>query len=266
MKLIIKIRDLIRWCIRTLCADLLEDISRIQQYNLSTFAMHQKAFPQFKGICTGKDVVVVACGPTAKDYKPIKGAVHIGVNRAIYLEEIKLDYLFMMDACAPRKNNEMPDYNNYRRGQCVKFYGITGFPMKEPNYVPSESDAIEADAYRYRTDNLVAMRIEHNGQFLYDISTQPLTDFGSIVFSALQFALWTNPKRIYLVGCDCSNLGHFNDPNSNMDLNVGLIKLGYQRLKEFANAYYPETEIISVNPVGLKGLFKDWNQSNTPCL
>ena len=140
MKIILKLRDIVRWCIRTLCADLLEDISRIQQYNFSTFAMHQKAFPQFKGIYTGKDVVVVACGPTAKDYKPIEGAIHIGVNHAIYLKNVQLDYLFLMDAYKARKDNEMPDYNNYRKGKCVKFYGITSFPMNNTTYVPSESD------------------------------------------------------------------------------------------------------------------------------
>ena len=28
-------------------------------------------------------------------------------------------------------------------------------------------------------------------------------------------------------------------------------------MKEFAETYYPDTEIISINPVGLKGVFKD---------
>ena len=28
-------------------------------------------------------------------------------------------------------------------------------------------------------------------------------------------------------------------------------------LKAFAKAFYPDVEIISVNPVGLKGIFKD---------
>ena len=28
-------------------------------------------------------------------------------------------------------------------------------------------------------------------------------------------------------------------------------------MKKFAEVYYPETEIISVNPIGLKGLFRD---------
>ena len=31
----------------------------------------------------------------------------------------------------------------------------------------------------------------------------------------------------------------------------------WEEIKAFALTYYPETEIISINPVGLKGIFKD---------
>lgn len=31
-------------------------------------------------------------------------------------------------------------------------------------------------------------------------------------------------------------------------------------LKKFAETYYPDTKIISVNPVGLKGIFTDLYQ------
>ena len=35
------------------------------------------------------------------------------------------------------------------------------------------------------------------------------------------------------------------------------MKTGYAQMKMFARFYYPETEIISINHVGLCGLFKD---------
>ena len=35
------------------------------------------------------------------------------------------------------------------------------------------------------------------------------------------------------------------------------LKEDYKLMKEFAGLHYPETEIISVNPVGLKGIFKE---------
>lgn len=263
MKLLEKIRDILRWVIRTLSADFLEDISRVQQFNLSTYAMHQNAFPQFKNKHNGQDVVVVACGPTAKDYQPVKDAIHIGVNRATHLPQVSLDYLFVMDANDKRKTNQMSDYNDYRPDKCIKFYGISGDFIDNKLFVPSESDTIKANAIRFRTDNLIGLRITNNGRFLYDISTQPLTDCGSVVFSALQFALWTNPRRLFLVGCDCTATGHFNSSGDKTGL-PPTIRNSYSKLKDFAEAYYPNTEIISVNPVGLKGMFKDWYQKDSP--
>ena len=254
MKLIIKIRDLIRWCIRSLCADFLEDISRIQQFNLSTAEMHKKAFAPFKNKFNGRDIVIVACGPTAKDYKPIPNAIHIGVNHAIRLSSVQLDFLFIEDT----NPTVMPEYNEYRPGTCIKFYGISGDYYPGAHWIPSESDTIAAGAIRYRTDNQVDKRIVQNSRFVYDIATQPLGDFGSVVFPAIQFALWTNPHRIYLVGCDCTDQGHFDNPNVKIGIKGAppIVEV-YKLLKDFASVFYPATEIISIRPVGLKGIFID---------
>lgn len=99
--------------------------------------------------------------------------------------------------------------------------------------------------------------------FYYDISVNPLPCFGSITFAALAFALWTNPKRIFLVGCDATFDGHFdgstmlsqdNDwTNFYYDVNTE----GWSKFKKFVELYYPNTKIISINPVRLKGMFTD---------
>ncbi len=85
---------------------------------------------------------------------------------------------------------------------------------------------------------------------------QALGDFGSVIFSAIQFALYTNPKRIYLVGCDCTDNGYFYRNRKTYNHDTSLVN-GWQKLKEFASIHYPNIEIISINPVGLKGLFTD---------
>jgi hypothetical protein len=98
----------------------------------------------------------------------------------------------------------------------------------------------------------------------YDIRKAPLGDVGgSVIFSAFHFALWTYPKRIYLVGCDCTARWgisgmHFNDisPNYNLSMNDNTLK-GWKKMKEFCQTYYPDVEIISINPVGLKDMFQD---------
>ena len=78
----------------------------------------------------------------------------------------------------------------------------------------------------------------------------------------MQFILWTNPKRIYLVGCDCSLNGYYDSKDKN-NLATQKVIEGWKKLKEFAQTYYPDTEIISINPIGLKGIFKDEYQKET---
>jgi hypothetical protein len=226
---------------------------------LSTMALHQRAFPPFKNKAAGRDVVVVAGGPSAAKFRPIPGAIYIGVNRAYKFSGISFDYLFCQDYEAVRGSDALDAIRDYRRGQCVKFIGLVGDDAWNNGYVFPESYVIEMDALRYR---VVQGTLD---DFAYDISVQPLADCGSVVFSALQFALWMNPRRLYLVGCDCSHGGYFYK-NGNVSasgantLDLDRVMQGYVWFKQFAQRYYPKTEIISVNPVGLKGLFIDQDQ------
>ena len=223
---------------------------------LSTMAMHQRTFAPYKNKAAGRDVVIVAGGPTASKFKPIPGAIYIGVNRAYKLSSVVLDYLFCQDYIAIRDGGTMDEMDAYRRGECVKFVGLVGDNAWGNDFVIPESFAIKIGALRYRA-------VEGDlDDFAYDLSVQPLADCGSVVFAALQFALWMNPRRLYLVGCDCSHGGYFYkggnvSPSGANPLELDRLMQGYAWFKQFATRYYPETEIISVNPVGLKGLFKD---------
>ena len=220
--------------------------NKLNQINLSTFNLHQKTFPRFKNINQGKDVVLLASGPTLKQYKPLENVINVGVNRSFQGTNEKCDYI--------------KELNNYNRETCIKFYGIASELSPYMEVIP-ESEAIEANALRYRTDCLDFNN--YSGiNFSYDIASQSLGDGRSIVFSAMQFILWTHPKKIYLVGCDCSLGGYFNNEKLNEKekqnyLNTVEIIENWKKLKFFANRYYPDTEIISINPVGLKGIFKD---------
>jgi hypothetical protein len=70
---------------------------------------------------------------------------------------------------------------------------------------------------------------------------------------------------LYLAGCDCSNNGCFYKAESagadgSNTLEIDRLVQGYVWFKKFARRYYPETEIISLNPVGLRGMFVDKDQ------
>ena len=84
--------------------------------------MH-RTFLQYKRAFEGKDVVLYGAGPSVKDYIFINNAIQIGVNGAINLENVQLDYLFVHDHMIA--NKEMNDrLDSYGGNSCKKFYAI----------------------------------------------------------------------------------------------------------------------------------------------
>lgn len=220
--------------------------------------LHKDTFGAFKNKFADKNVVLLATGPSLTDFIPIKDAIYVGVNGAFKYDKIKLDYLFMEDFSGLTYIEEAAKYN------CTKFYGINRWEyLRNCEVNPIENWLIPEDiALRHGAKRFYSEAPWLNGcinpsvPFAYDLTSEPLYCYGSIVFLAMQFILWTNPKKVYLVGCDCSNSGRFNDGQAN-PLETDYVINHWQKMKEFLEKYYPDIEIISVNPVGLKGLFKD---------
>lgn len=228
------------------------------QRSLATAKLHAETFKGFRGAFRGKDVVVVGAGPSVNDFKLLPDCIYIGLNRACALEKIPFNYLFVMD-----KVGIASYLKEFAARKCMKFVGDAGVG-KASQISETFFESLGDLARRYRTDSgCVESNYSH---FAVDLETQALGNFNSVAMQAMQFALYGRPRRIYLVGMDCSTQGHF-------DAGKGVKEEGYyqsgrqiwatgaaadwKKCKDFAEAYYPDTEIISVNPVGLKGLFKD---------
>ena len=220
----------------------------------SLYSTHGRIFPQFKNINNGKDVVIVATGPTLAKYKSIKDAVHIGVNRAYQFNKIKLQYLFMLDGTATKSYIDEID----KLDDIVKFYGLNLFKEEyRPGVRIPEYHLKSKNSYRCYTYNYQNMELNTN------LEVFPLYNSASIAFAAIHFALYTHPKRIFLVGCDSNSAPYWDGGGREQDYMVQADRInnimldGYKKLKRFAQICYPDVEIISINPVGLKGLFKD---------
>lgn len=228
-------RKLIRYSANQLC-----EINHIQ-------TVHQESFEKYKNCNIGKDIVIVAAGPSLHYYKPLTSAIHIGVNNTYKLQDtIKFDYMFAQDYANGKSKVMIQNIYNMK---CEIFFGITLGDSMHEILIP---ESMTVGVHRYFFSNSLNKRINP------DIRFYPLMDFNSVVFPAIHFALFTNPKRIYLVGCDVSSDGHFDAKDINiLNDNIKMMKIGYNKVKEFAEKHYPETEIISINPVGLTGLFKD---------
>lgn len=199
--------------------------------------VHKKSFSEFHGRHRGEVVAVVGTGPSLCYYSPGERMKHIGVNAAFKHPGLELDYYFLTHYI-PEWCNELKEYD------FVKFFSY--FEVF-PEYIIEENQA-----RRYFIS-------QPSRDIHADIEYYPLMGCESIIFPAIQFALYTRPRQLLLVGCDCTANGHFDADECSyyMDPAVAAWKDGYRRLKVFCNQHYPDTEIISVNPVGLKGMFHD---------
>ena len=228
-------------------------ISNINRHLIAA-SIHKQTFLPYKNKHYMQDVVLVGAGKSLNNYIPIKNALHLGLNRVFKFSKIHFDYLFATNKTGLEGYEQgFIDYPN-----CDKFIGDEN---GSSYFQISESFLNKANAKRFiNTSGLV------NKKLACFIETQPLYASSTVSIQAMQFLLYTNPKRIYLVGIDCSVAkdGHFIGEISSIakrqeDLINNDLKAinDWKNLKKFAQIYYPDTEIISINPVGLKGIFKE---------
>ncbi len=205
---------------------------------------HKAAFAEFKNCNTGKSVAIIASGPTMKYYSQIPDIAHIGMNASFLNPNVKLDYYFTTDYEA--RNAWFSELKNY---DFIKFFGQYSTGIFQNKYQVTEQIIYENNGRRF-------FQSAPDGEIHIDIEFYPLIGYYTIALQAIQFAIYTNAKRIYLIGCDCNTAGYF-DGSSQSGAATDFWLRGYIKLKAFIDRFYPEIEIISVNPCGLRGLFND---------
>lgn len=249
---------------------LFEDRCRMFEINsrlLATAKLHENTFLPYKNYCGGvKDIVMCGAGPTLNDFKPIDDAVYIAVNRAFLFDKVKFDFIFAQDY--EGINMVLEQLLDYQGNNCVKFLGT----QKVSKKIIPESYILKCNAKKFDTDWYI-YEDGCKGKLVLDLESRPLCNMMNVGQSVMQLCLYMNPRRIYIVGCDMSG-NHFSRGNQTEEeekqqgillektfqsKQKDLIKR-WKEIRDFASLYYPDTEIISVNPVGLKGIFRDLYQ------
>lgn len=223
---------------------------------LAVAKQHSKVFPQFKHANEGKTVALIATGPTMNYFNPADDVVQIGVNKAFLRKDLDLKYWFAIDYFATKNLIEDLKSKDFYKffGQCSSSNTdhIYVKVKEEPEYYCFPDSVIES------VPNSFKFYIDHPSREVNrDIETQPLPDFSSCVFSALSFALYSGAKKIYIVGCDCAMNGYFDKTQQIACWNINNLIKSWDVVKDYLAIFHPEVEIVSVNPVGLKGYFKD---------
>lgn len=237
---------------------------RINAYLNAATVVNNRTFSKYKNCNAGKDIVMCGAGPSFSKYIPLKGVIHVALNRALLNEKIKFDYLIADDFAGL---NFMMDY--VEQYKCTKFFGQQIESGKD-RVIP-ETFARKCGAERYYTDSFMVEN-GYKSVPVADIDCLPVGNMPNIALSALQILLFTGPRRIYLVGCDASANGHYTEKNISekqklehkkdleMAVSNDIVFDCWRNLKDFIETYYPDIEIVSINPVGLKGMFKDCYQ------
>lgn len=238
---------------------------RVSAANISASICNKECFRSIKNCNEGKMVVLCGAGSTLQKYVPISGAVHVALNRALLYKRVKYDWFIADDWDGINFfQEEIVKYD------CIKFFGRHFLGDCECE-IP-ESFRIACKARHFYSD-LYLVGNGFDSKFICDIDTMAIGNMPNIALEAMQIVLFSHPSKIYLVGCDASE-GHFIQPPNldkirikkhkedlKMAVSSDRVIQKWYELKEFADTFYPDIEIISFNPVGLKGIFKDEYQN-----
>jgi hypothetical protein len=218
--------------------------------------INSTAFSKYKNFFAGKSAVVYGTGYTLQQYIPIQEAIHLGCNRCLFYDKLIFDFYFFNDWSRTTKDYQK-EILNYKP-KIEKFFGT--FP-KQRSFGCNQSIAKQGNAVLYDMEG-------PSGKKTYqtEIDKYYMGDAGqSTVFVLMQFALFCGFSTIYIVGCDINNLSNKNSSekyffNSNIITNYSWyapLKKNWELMKDFILSNYRDVKIISINPIGLKGLFED---------
>ena len=269
--LILQIEKIYKKCKRLFASKqnvLLESLCyQMKLYN-QVQTVHSKIFPKYKNLHNGETAVLIASGPTVNQFNPDilkdENPKYVAVNGSFAFDKVNFDYLFLQDYSGLKKSvDKIPDAKNLANAE--KFYGIMS-PVPSNMVVPqSIINRDNANKYYVHSVCYDNGRLLPIVDFATDLSSEFLMCHGTIPLIALQFLLYAGFKKIYLVGCDCSVKGHFSKDMKKqvtLDTELGVWLLGWKKIKEFAQINYPDTKIISINPIGLQGYFEEKYTNN----
>lgn len=165
-------------------------LSWIERLNLVINSNRYSYLKQYKDKYRGARCFIIGTGPSLKkeDLNKIKKEVLIGVNSLCLWKEIVpyIDYFFIGDIYAYRRlAMDLPE-GTFLSSYCIRKCGKIG----KSNY-----QELPVSRFNYF--------VPYTRKFSKDIS-KVIYDFNSVIFLAIQFAIYAGFSEIYLLGVDCN--------------------------------------------------------------
>ena len=162
---------------------------------------------RFEGLHKNKEIVICGAGKSLDYLEYSDDKIYIALNSALKESRVKFDYHFIQDL---PKEKDLLDY--YLEYECCKLYGEIRFHKHSHLAIPDNISKM-AGAIKYELKpTIYDYRV---GGFEFNLSENALSDAQSVLFSALQFAVYTGSKKISLIGVDFSSQNFGSNPNPN---------------------------------------------------
>lgn len=211
---------------------------------------------KYKDKHKGETCYIFGSGPSLNNFKIKEPGIFIGCNHIIkhkYIKD-KLKYYFFGHGYAVLNSDDDPVYGNHQKEVNNLENHIEKFAM-----VSRDDDILVHKFTKEIINNLHkinAIPCDINVTNFFENLHEKSFINHSIVLPACQFALYAGFSTIYLVGCDCSGYYHSNSfdlKHTNFHIDKDLI-YWWSGLYKHKNKHYPSAKMISLNPVGLKGI------------
>lgn len=210
---------------------------------------------KYKNKHQGETCYIFGSGPTYNMFKIQDAGTFIGCNHIIknkYIKDNLKYYFFGHGYTIYTTDNSI--YGNHKKEVDNLGNDIDKFCMVSRNNDFSIHNFTEKSVKKLKDINAIPCDMNLTNIDI-NLHEKPFLNH-SIVFPATQFALYSGFTKIYLVGCDCNKSGYnsyFFRNTENYGLDYNLIDY-WKQIYDFKEKTYPNTEIISINPIGLKGI------------
>lgn len=173
-------------------------------------AVNAVTFAKFKDKHRGETAVICGAGSSLDGYVQDKKSVHIALNKVLFCNNVRFDYLFMQDY-PQNQPYTMEDYNAY---PCTKFYGCILNTQHAFLGIKDEDikNVQKGECYRFElSPRIFNFKYDY---FETELDKYCISDAQSVLFSALQFAVFAGFSDIKLIGVDFSSVNYSNTQNA----------------------------------------------------
>jgi hypothetical protein len=219
---------------------------------------NRKKIETYKDIYDGEKCFIVGTGPslTVEDVKKLKGSISIGVNtlyKLFHEADWKSDYYCIIDP--DTYGNIKDELSGYK--DIPLFYAENRILDKNVKGIPFELNC--SAFYRLKAPDVFSFT-----NFSPDLDKY-IYDGASVVYAALEIAVYMGFKEIYLLGVDCnyelsreelhnSKLSYSKDYNYNWTKQTGLTMIeGFKVAKAYADEH--GIKIFNVTRGGMLEVF-----------